>query len=39
MVEDLMENPFRRVTFAMPDPPPVEDPEEEKEDEDPPPNT
>lgn len=39
MIDDLMENPFRTVTFAMPDPPPVEDPKEEEEDEDPSPTT
>ena len=39
MIDDLKENPFRTVTFAMPDPPPEEDPEADKEDEDPPPST
>lgn len=39
MIDELMENPFRTVTFAMPDPPPVEDPDNEKEDEEPPPST
>ncbi len=39
MIEDLMENPFRTITFAMPDPPPVEEPENDDEDEDTPPGT
>jgi hypothetical protein len=38
MIDDLMENPFRTVTFAMPDPPPVEEPEDDDEEE-PPPST
>lgn len=36
MIDDLMKNSFRLVSFAMPDPP-TEEPEEEEED--PPPNT
>lgn len=39
MIDNLMENPFRTVTFAMPDPPPAEEPENEDEDENPPPGT
>jgi len=38
MIDDLLKNPFRFETFAMPDPPPDDDTEEDDEDDTTPPN-